>query len=297
LICLRISRHSRTCVMRVLHYDRTTKLFRDWDDRRGASNDDTHKFHRCLPPVFPGYRGRPERFSANRDLVRRRSVITAVDENFTNRVRRGIRFAIQLLGCCRRSNHRRRRSRETSSARASYSIGRPNGEIRELTFNPTLACAKRKTLLLLFIILLFILLLLLLVMKMIIGRYALIMTIYYYGKHDIIHTWAHARTPRKQLHIIVGGRTLQATVNAADGPKRVRAPDKWSHCRRRLRLLFRRRSNNIENHRINWNNEKTYYYFELRIINQLMILISLCLEHDPYDCPSQQSKTYSFLHG
>lgn len=90
---------------------------------------------------------------------------------------------------------------------------------------------------------------------MIIGRYALIMTIYYYGKHNI-HTRAHAHTPRKQLYTIILSLTdarCRPTVNAADGPKRVHAPDKWSHCRRRLRLrlLCRRRSKyRIENRRI-----------------------------------------------
>jgi len=120
-----------------------------------------------------------------------------------------------------------------------------------MTLNPTLPRTKRKTLLLLFITTFYIVIII--GNEMIIGRYALIMTIYYYGKHNI-YSRAHAHTPRKQLYTIIlsltDGRTLQATVNAADGPKRVHAPDKWSHCRRRrLRLLCRRRSKyRIQNH-------------------------------------------------
>lgn len=90
------------------------------------------------------------------------------NENFTNSVRRGIRFrelAIQLLyvvvvvvgGCCR----------ETSSARASFSIEKPEKtERRDLQsyIKPALAYTKTTTLLK-YLTLPFILLLLLLVMK------------------------------------------------------------------------------------------------------------------------------------
>lgn len=88
------------------------------------------------------------------------------NENFTNSVRRGIRFrelAIQLLyvvvvgGCCR----------ETSSARASFSIEKPEKTERrdfQSYIKPALAYTKTTTLLK-YLTLLFILLLLLLVMK------------------------------------------------------------------------------------------------------------------------------------
>lgn len=106
-------------------------------------------------------------------------------------------FSRDTIGLCRRrSGCSRRRSRETSSARASFSIGKPNGEIREMTLNPTLARTTRKTLLLLFITIFYIVIIII-GNEMIIGRYALIMTMYYYGKHNI-HTRAHARAPRKQ---------------------------------------------------------------------------------------------------
>jgi len=107
-----------------------------------------------------------------------------------------LRMCDTIRLCCRRSRCSRRRSRETSSARASFSIGRPNAEIREMTFNPTVARTKRKTLLLLFTATFYIVIIII-GNEMIIGRYALIMTIYYYGKHNI-RTRAHAHIPRKQ---------------------------------------------------------------------------------------------------
>lgn len=124
--------------------------------------------------------------------------------NFTNSVRRGIRFrelAIQLLyvvvvvvgGCCR----------ETSSARASFSIEKPEKKTERRDFQsyikPALAYAKSTTLLLIFNTTFYIVIIII-GNEMIIGRYALIMTTY--GKHNI-HTWARARTPRKQCTIII----------------------------------------------------------------------------------------------
>jgi len=154
------------------------------------------------------------------------------NENFTNSVRRGIRFrecAIQLYvvvvvvgGCCR----------ETSSARASFSIEKPEKRIGE-NFKVTLSQRWRTRNQQYYLIFntTFYIVIIIIGNEMIIGRYALIMTMY--GKHNI-HTRARAHTTKTVYNnnIIVDGRKLQATVNAADGPKRVRVPNKWSHCRR-----------------------------------------------------------------
>lgn len=115
------------------------------------------------------------------------------NENFTNSVRRGIRFrerAIQLYvvvvvvvgGCCR----------ETSSARASFSIEKPekrNGEIFKVTLNQRWRTQKQQHYLI-FNTTFYIVIIIIIGNEMIIGRYALIMTMY--GKHNI-HTLSRAR--------------------------------------------------------------------------------------------------------